>query len=174
MNREEFELALSWLQAATPPLILPFGAMPGESPGGAAVTFTQATWDNEYRWNPPSIHDFSNGDFDATASTKPSWAMLQAALAPAQLAQARRAALNELDDICQRKIIAAYGVTNLEEEILKRLRNAETPAMNTENYRLRMLHTTQEAAINAATTPSAVETLIIAARADAFWAPPDD
>lgn len=174
MNRAEFELALNWLQAADPPLILPFAAMPGEYPGGEVVIFTEATWDNEYRWNPPSIHDFSNGDFDADASPKPSWAMLQAALAPAQLAQARRAALGELDDICQKKIIAAYGAKNLKEEILKRLRNAETQDMNTENYRLRRLHTTQEVAINAATTAAEVETLIVAARAAAFWAPPGD
>ena len=173
MNRAQFDLALNWLRAQDPPLRLPFGMTPGEEPGGAAPTFTAETW-GLYQWNPPGSLAVAEGAFDESASAKPTWAMLQAALAPAQLAQARRAALSELDDICQRKIIAAYGVTSMDKEILLRLRNGETPAQNTERDRLRGLHETQEAAINAATTPAAVETLIVAARADAFWAPPDD
>ena len=170
MTRDEFDLALRHLQSNDPPLILPYCLAPGAKPGGAVPTFTEKTW-KKYRWNPPGTTNYNGQPVDTAASAKPTWAMLQAALAPAKLAQARDAALAELDDLCQKKIIAAYGVTNLQEEILKRLRNAETPAMNTENHRLRMLHTTQETAINSATTPAAVETLIVAARADAFWAP---
>ena len=173
MTREEFNLALNWLREQDPPLALPFGMTPGEEPGGNAPTFTAETWDL-YQWNPPGPLPVPEGAFDESASPKPTWAMIQAALAPAQLAQARAAALSELDDICQRKIIAAYGATSMDKEILLRLRNGETPAQNTERDRLRGLHETQEAAINAAPTPAAVETLIVAARADAFWAPPAD
>lgn len=173
MTRDEFDLALRHIQINGSPLIVPYGLAPGAKPGGAVPTFTEKTW-KKYRWNPPGVANYNGQPVDSTASTKPTWAMLQAALAPAKLVQARHAALDEIDDICQRKIIAAYGVTSMDKEILLRLRNGETPAQNTERDRLRGLHETQEAAINAATTPAAVETLIAAARADAFWAPPDD
>lgn len=173
MTREEFNLALNWLREQDPPLVLPFGMTPGEEPGGNAPTFTAETW-GLYQWNPPGALAVAEGAFDESASAKPTWAMLQAALAPAQLAQARRAALSELNAICQRKITANYGATGPQEEIFLRLRNGETPAQNTERDRLRTLYRTRRDAINAATTPAAVESLRAAAIVDSFWAPPGD
>lgn len=173
MNREQFNLALNYLEAQTPPLILPYALAPGELPGGDLPTFTEKSW-AAYRWNPPGVAHYDGQPVDSAASAKPTWAMLLAALEPAELAQAQRAAVRELHNLCQRKITANYGATGPQEEIFLRLRNGETPAQNTERDRLRTLYRTRRNAINAATTPAAVETLIVAARADAFWAPPDD
>ena len=173
MNRAQFDLALNYLRGQDPPLILPFGATPGEEPGGDAPTFTAETWDL-YQWNPPGPLPVAEGAFDESASAKPTWAMLQAAVASAELAQAKDRAIAALHELCRRKITSAYGALSHEEEVHLRLRRGETTAQNTERDRLRGLHETQEAAINAAPTPAAVETLLVAARADAFWAPPDD
>ena len=173
MNREQFDLALHRLQEQDPPLILPYGASPGEEPGGGLPTFTAATW-AAYRWNPPGVARYDGQPVDSGASAKPTWAMLQAALGPAELAQAQRAAIRELHNLCQRKITANYGATGPQEEIFLRLRNGETAAQNTERDRLRGMFQTQKTAINGAATTAAVESLLTAARADAFWAPPDD
>ena len=170
MTRAQFMLALNYLRAQEPPLSLPFNAEPGEEPGGEAPTFTEATW-NDYRWNPPGA-SYPDGVFDETASAKPTWAMLQAAVAPAELAQAQRRAVGELKTLCRRKITAAYGAASLNDEMLLRLRDGETTAQNTERDRLRGLFQTQKTAINAATTTAAVESLLTAALADSFWAPP--
>ena len=172
MNRQQFDLALNWLQSQDPPLVLPFGLTPGEQPGGAVLTFTAETW-NDYRWNPPGTKAYEEGAFDADASAKPTWAMLQASLGPAQLEQARRGALAELHDICKRKVTTqAYGVASAEEELFLRLRGGETDAQNAERDRLRGLYQTQKAAIEAADSPEAVAALLTAALADSFWAPP--
>ena len=173
MNREQFDLALHRLQQQDPPLILPYGARPGEESGGALPTFTAATW-AAYRWNPPGVAHYDGQSVDSGASAKPTWAMLQAALGPAELAQAQRAALRELRNLCQSKITANYGASGPQEEIFLRLRDGETAAQNTERDRLRNLFRTQKTAINAATTTAAVESLLAAARADAFWASPGD
>ena len=174
MNRQQFDLALNWLRSQDPPLVLPFGLTPGEQPGGDAPTFTAETWE-QYRWNPPGAQAYEEGAFDADASAKPTWAMLQAALGPAQLEQARRGALAELHDLCRRKITTeAYGVRTTEEEIFLRLRNGETAAQNTERERRRGLYQTHKAAIESAASPEAVAALLTAALADSFWAPPSD
>ena len=173
MNREQFDLALHRLQEQDPPLILPYGATPGEKPGGEVPTFTAATW-AAYRWNPPGVAHYDGQPVDSGASAKPTWAMLQAALGPAELAQVQGAAIRELHNLCQRKITAAYGATSLNDEMLLRLRNGEATAQNTERDRLRGLFQTQKTAINGAATAAAVESLLTVARADAFWAPPDD
>ena len=173
MNRSQFDLALNWLRLQDPPLVLPFGLRPGEEPGGAVPTFTAETW-RDYRWNPPGAQAYEEGAFDETASAKPTWAMLQAALPPAQLESARRAALGELHDLCRSKITAQYGVRNIEDEILLRLRDGESAAQNTERDRRRQLYQSAKAAINAATTTAAVESLLASALADSFWAPPSD
>lgn len=173
MNREQFDLALYRLQEQDPPLILPYGATPGEEPGGAVPTFTAVTW-AAYRWNPPGVARYDGQPVDSGASAKPTWAVLQAALGPAELAQAQRAALRELHNLCQRKITANYGATGPQEEIFLRLRDGETTAQNTERDRLRGLFRARRDAINGAATTAAVESLLTAARADSFWAPPDD
>lgn len=173
MTQDQFILALNHLMATNPPLVLPYGLTPGESPGGAIPTFTAKTWD-EYGWNPPGVPHYAGQPADPAASAKPTWAMLQAALAPAELAQAQVLAIAQLHELCHRKITANYGVKTSQEEIFLRLRDGATLAQNTERDRLRTLYRTRRDAINAATTPAAVETLIVAARADAFWAPPDD
>ena len=173
MNRAQFDLALNWLREQDPPLILPFGATPGETPGGDAPTFTAETWE-QYRWNPPGAQAYEEGAFDADASAKPTWAMLQAALGSAELAQAQQRAVAELDALCQRKITAAYGAASLDDEVLLRLRDGETAAQNTERDRLRTLHRARRDSINAAATTAAVESLLTAALADSFWAPPGD
>ena len=173
MNREQFKLAINWLrqQHQDPPFKLPFDAMPGEPPDGDEIVFTEDTW-NSHRWNPPGAVAYPPDTFDADASPKPTWAMLVAAVAPAELAQARERAIADLKALCRRKITAAYGATSLNDEMLLRLRNGETAAQNTERDRLRVLFQMQKTAINAATTTAAVEGLLAAARADAFWAPP--
>lgn len=171
MNRQQFDLALNWLRGQDPPLVLPFGLTPGEEPGGAVPTFTEETW-NDYRWNPPGAQAWDEGAFDQAASAKPTWAMLTAALPKAQLAQAKSGALAELHDVCRSKITGAYGVRNIEDEMLLRLRSGETTAQNAERDRLRALYKTQKIAISAATTTAAVESLLTATLADSFWAPP--
>ena len=171
MNRAQFDLALNWLREQDPPLILPFAATPGEMPGGDAPTFTAETWE-QYRWNPPGAQAYEEGAFDADASAKPTWAMLQAAVASAELAQARERAIADLKALCRRKITSAYGALSHEEEMHLRLRRGETAAQNTERDRLRGLFQRQKTAITAATTTAAVESLLTAALADTFWAPP--
>ena len=171
MNRAQFDLAINWLREQDPPLILPFAATPGELPGGDAETFTEETW-NEYRWNPPGAQAHEEGAFDDDASAKPTWAMLAAAVASAELAQARERAIADLKVLCRRKVTSAYGALSHEEEVHLRLRRGETAAQNTERDRLRGLFQTQKTAINAATTTAAVENLLTAALADSFWAPP--
>ena len=173
MNRAQFDLALNWLREQDPPLILPFNAAPGEEPGGDAPTFTAETWE-QYQWNPPGSQAYEVGAFDDGASAKPTWAMIQAALAPAELAQAKGWAIAELHELCQRKITAAYGAASLDDEVLLRLRDGETAAQNTERDRLRTLHRARRDSINAAATTAAVESLLTAALADSFWAPPAD
>ena len=172
MTRAQFMLALNYLRAQEPPLSLPFNAEPGEEPGGEAPTFTEATW-NDYRWNPPGA-SYPDSAFDETASAKPTWAMLQAAVAPAELAQVQRRAVGDLKTLCRRKITAAYGATNLDDEVLLRLRDGETADQNTERDRLRTLYRARRDAINGAATTTAVESLLTAALADSFWAPPAD
>ena len=171
MNRAQFDLALNWLREQDPPLILPFGAPPGETPGGDAPTFTAETWE-QYRWNPPGAQAHEEGAFDASASAKPTWAMLTAAVASAELAQAKGRAVAELHELCRRKITSAYGALSHEEEVHLRLRRGETAAQNTERDRLRNLFQTQKTAINGAATTAAVESLLTPALADSFWAPP--
>ena len=173
MNREQFVLALAHLRGldGETPLKLPHGVLPGELPGGDAVTFTAETWE-AYQWNPPGLGAYAVDDADDSADPKPTWAMLQAAVAPAELAQAQRRAVGELKTLCRRKITAAYGAANLNDEMLLRLRDGETTEQNTERDRLRGLFQTQKTAINAAATTAAVEILLTAALADSFWAPP--
>ena len=173
MNRQQFDLALNWLRSQDPPLVPPFELSPGEAPGGNALTFTEETW-NDYRWNPPGAQAYEADVFDETASAKPTWAMIQAALAPAELAQAQQSAVAELSALCRRKITAAYGATSLNDEMLLRLRDGETAAQNTERDRLRGMFQTQKTAINGAATTAAVESLLTTALADSFWAPPGD
>ena len=110
---------------------------------------------------------------DDSAGPKPTWAMLQAAVAPAELAQAQQGAVAELDALCRRKITMAYGESSLNDEMLLRLRGGETADQNTERDRLRTLFKTRRVAINAAPT-AAVESLLASALADSFWAPPSD
>ena len=174
MNREQFVLALAHLRGldGESPLKLPHGVLPGELPGGDAVTFTAETWE-AYQWNPPGLGAYAADVWDAGADPKPTWAMLQAAAAPAELAQAQRRAVGELKTLCRRKITVAYGETSMDDEMLLRLRDGETAAQNTERDRLRGLFQTQKTAINAATTTAAVESLLTAALADSFWVPPD-
>ena len=173
MNREQFVLALAHLREldGETPLKLPHGVLPGELPGGDAVTFTAETWE-AYQWNPPGLGAYAVDDWDDSAGPKPTWAMLQAAVGPAELAQAQRRAVGELKTLCRRKITAAYGAASLNDEMLLRLRDGETTAQNTERDRLRGLFQTQKTAINAATTTAAVESLLTAAVVDSFWAPP--
>ena len=171
MNRAQFDLALNWLRGQNPPLILPFNAAPGEEPGGDAPTFTAETWE-QYQWNPPGSQAYEVGAFDDAASPKPTWAMIQAALAPAELAQAKDRAIAELHELCQRKITAAYGATSVEEETFLRLRDGETADQNTERDRLRTLYRARRDAINAVATAAAVESLLTAALADSFWVLP--
>ena len=173
MNRAQFDLALNYLRGQDPPLILPFGATPGEEPGGDAPTFTAETW-CLYQWNPPGSLAVAEGAFDESASAKPTWAMLQAAVASAELAQAKDRAIAALHELCRRKITSAYGALSHEEEVHLRLRRGETTAQNTERDRLRGLFRARRDAINGAATTAAVESLLTAALADAFWAPPDD
>ena len=175
MNRAQFVLALAHLRGldGESPLKLPHGVLPGELPGGDAVTFTADTWE-AYQWNPPGLGAYAVDDWDDSADPKPTWAMLQAAVAPAELAQAQRCAVGELKTLCRRKITAAYGATSLDDEVLLRLRDGETADQNTERDRLRGLFQTQKTAINGATTTAAVESLLTAALADSFWAPPAD
>ena len=173
MNREQFKLAINWLrqQYQDPPFKLPFDAMPGETPDGDEIVFTEDTW-NSHRWNPPGAVAYPPDTFDADASPKPTWAMIQAALAPAELAQAKDRAIVELHELCRRKITAAYGAASLDDEVLLRLRDGETAAQNTERDRLRGRFQTQKTAINGAATTAAVESLLTAALADAFWEHP--
>ena len=173
MNRAQFDLALNWLRGQEPPLLLPFGATPGEEPGGDAPTFSAETWE-QYRWNPPGSQAYEAGAFDDGASAKPTWAMLQAALGPAELAQAQHAAIADLHELCRRRITAAYGATSLDDEVLLRLRDGATADQNTERERLRTLFRARRDAINAAATAAAVESLLTVALADSFWAPPAD
>ena len=172
MNREQFVLALAHLRGLDGelPLKLPHGVLPGELPGGDAVTFTAETWE-AYQWNPPGLGAYAT-DSDDSADPKPTWAMLQAAVAPAELAQAQQGAVAELDALCRRKITMAYGESSLNDEMLLRLRGGETADQNTERDRLRALFKTRRAAINAAPTAAAVESLLASALADSFWAPP--
>ena len=171
MNRAQFDLALNWLRSQDPPLILPFGISPGEQPGGNAPTFTEETW-NAYRWNPPGGIAYPPDAWDEDASDKPAWIELLAALGPAQLESAQRAALRELHDLCKRKITAAYGAGSVDEEMFLRLRNGETDAQNAERDRLRALYASQKAAIETAASPEVVAQLLTAALADSFWTPP--
>ena len=173
MNREQFVLALAHLRGldGESPLKLPHGVLPGELPGGDAVTFTAETWE-AYQWNPPGMGAYAADDSDDSAGPKPTWAMLQAAVAPAELAQAQQGAVTELDALCRRKITTAYGESSLNDELLLRARGGETADQNTERDRLRALFKTRRAAINAATTTAAVKRLLTAALADSFWAPP--
>lgn len=175
MNREQFKLAINWLrqQYQDPPFKLPFDAMPGETPDGDEIVFTEDTW-NSHRWNPPGAVAYPPDTFDADAGPKPTWAMLTAAVASAELAQAKDRAITALHELCRRKITANYGVASVEEETFLRLRDGETTAQNTERDRLRNLFQTQKIAINGATTTAAVESLLTAALADSFWAPPAD
>lgn len=175
MTREQFVLALAHLRGldGESPLKLPHGVSPGELPGGEAVTFTAETWE-AYQWNPPGLGTYAADDADDSADPKPTWAMLQAAVAPTELARAQQSAVADLSALCRRKITATYGEANLEDEMLLRLRGGETAAQNTERDRLRGLFHARRAAINAAATAAAVESLLTAAHADAFWAPPDD
>ena len=175
MTREQFVLALAHLRGldGESPLKLPHGVLPGELPGGDAVTFTAETWE-AYQWNPPGLGAYAADDTDDSADPKPTWAMLQAAIAPAELAQAQRRAVGELKPLCRRKITAAYGATSLNDEMLLRLRDGETAEQNAERDRLRGLFRARRDAVNAATTAAAVESLLTAALADSFWAPPDD
>ena len=173
MNREQFVAAINWLRRQDPPLVLPFNIMPGEKPGGNALTFTRTTW-KRYAWNPPGTLPFDDDAWDDAASPKPTWTMLQQALTPAELARAQGAALKELDNICMRKIIVQYGASSLEQEILLRLRNGQTPEQDAERDRLRGVCQRHESAIRAATTTAAVIRLQTAAKRDSFWAPPAD
>ena len=172
MTKNQFILALNHLMAETPPLVLPYGLTPGEAPGGAIPTFTAKIW-GEYVWNPPGVPHYAGQPADPAASAKPTWAMIQAALAPAELEQAKTLAVNELRSFCQYKITTeAYGVSNIQEEIFLRLRNGHHATKDRERERLQMLCKTREAAIQSATTVAAVEGLIAAARAADFWKPP--
>ena len=171
MNRAQFDLALNWLRRQDPPLILPFNSAPGEEPGGDAPTFTEETW-GLYQWNPPGSLAVAEGVFDESASAKPTWAMIQAALAPAELAQAKDRAIAALHELCRRKITVNYGVASVEEETFLRLRDGETADQNTERDRLRTLFRARRDAINGAATTAAVESLLTAALADSFWVPP--
>lgn len=170
MNRAQFELAITWWRGQDPPLILPFGSMPGEGPGGDAPNFTRETWD-AYRWNPPAT-SHPDGVRDDTASPKPTWAMLLEILPQAELAQARQTAIVKLHAVCHRCVITAYGASSLHEEILLRLRQGHNRAQDAERDRLRALFHSRKAAINAATTPAAVKNLLTQALANSFWAPP--
>lgn len=175
MTREQFVLALAWLRGldGEAPLKLPHGVSPGELRGGGAVTFTAETWE-AYQWNPPGTLAYAADDTDDSADPKPTWAMLQAALPAAQLAAAQSTARRNLRSLCKHKITAAYGVPHAEDELFLRLRSGETDAQNAERDRLRALFRARRAAINAATTTAAVESLHAEALADSFWAPPAD
>ena len=171
LTRQQFDLALSWLRRQDPPLVLPFGATPGEYPGGERHTFTEDAW-LLYRWNPPGFIAYPDDAWDENASPMPTWSMLLQAVGPAELAQAQHAAIAEIHELCQRKITVAYGATNLTDEMLLRLRDGETANQNTERDRLRGLFRARRDAINAAATAAAVKRLLTAARRDSFWAPP--
>ena len=172
MNREQFDLAIWHLRNATPPLVLPYGINPGEAPGGEVPTFTATTW-AKYVWNPPGASQFNNQPADPGASAKPTWAMIQAALATAQLAQSKQSAVAEVRSICRTKITTiAYGVSSFDEEILLRLRNGHHVSQDRERDRLRALCATRENAIKSATTVAVVEGLIAPCRAADFWEPP--
>ena len=172
MNRDQFDAAIDHLRRQSPPLVLPYALAPGELPGGGVPTFTAATW-RKYRWNPPGVPGYDNEEPDPAASAKPTWAMIQAALSPAQLAQAKQSALDEVSSICRAKITTiAYGVGSFDKEVLLRLRNGHHASQDRERDRLRALCTTRENAIESATTVAAVEGLIAPCRAADFWKPP--
>lgn len=172
MNREQFKLAINWLRQQDPPFKLPFNAMPGELEDGEEIAFTEDTW-NSHRWNPPGAVVYAPGVRDPAAGAKPTWAQLTAALAQAELAQARDRAVAEVRQLCRRKITTqGYEQKTEVEEIFFRLRGGATTAQDAERERLRGVCAARETAINAATTAAAVERLLAESQSDSFWATP--
>ena len=117
-------------------IVFPHGFVPGSCVGGCSSEFTSATW-AAYDW------DTVGGVFpditaaDPAASPKPSWSQLLAARKAAEVKQLRAQHSKALKAECERRIMAAYGETTLNDEILLRLRNGHTAAQDVERDRLR-------------------------------------
>ena len=146
MNIIRQQRAIHWLQK-NESLVLPYDTQPGDKPGGQTnVAESEAAW-NAYQWNPPQyMPDFEEADDNA--SPKPTWAKLVEASDKMAIVDDRRYLLINLDHEGERRIIAAYGASSLNDEFKLRLSNRSTPTQDTEAARLRAKHAEIKAWIN--------------------------
>ena len=77
---------------------------------------------------------------DPAASAKPTWEAIEAALLLAKIKETQQVALIELRSECKRRITAAYGETDFDDEVALRLRGAATAEHNAERDRLRTIY----------------------------------
>ena len=145
----------------------PHGLPPGSFPGGIDADFTAGTWAN-YDW--PSVGG-RVGDIgvDAGASEKPTWAALLKASETAATADSLREKQDELKKECRRRITLTYKASDLEDEILLRLRNDGTAAQDTERDRLRGVHANLKTPLATMTLP---QLQAFDPTTDSHWAPP--
>ena len=116
-------------------LILPHGITPGSYPGGQNTEFDQTRW-VRYMWNP--VPRFLGLGKHIGASPKPTWARLAEVDSNMRREELRAAAYATLDSECHRRITAdAYNARDFQHETEIRLRDAHTPAQDTERDRLR-------------------------------------
>lgn len=169
MTPEQFELAIYHLAADG--LALPHGFIPGTEPGGVRPIADQAAWDF-YQWNPPEhlvgvagFEDYQEAD--PAAGVKPTWAAIEAALAAAAPVEAREEIATALRAECRRRITAAYGADDWQDEIEKRVGGRATEAQHAERERLRAKHAALEAGL-ADMALAALEAFT--PTADAHWA----
>lgn len=179
MTETELRRGIAWLQAipghdpeSGDPLglILPQDDFPWPDESGSmqAVPLWKDAWER-YTWNA--------GGQDG-ASPKPPWQTIKFAVAMGN-------ALHALDDICQNRITAAYGVENVQKEGFDRLRSMEAGAPadlveritagNAKRDRLRTRHTAIRTWILALTDLTLLEGIDLADPvywADT-WSPPD-
>lgn len=126
MTADEFQTIFYYL-VSEGEAALPYGMMPGSTPGGLAEITTEEAW-NDYGWNPPQymahLPEYSTPD--PMATPKLTWSDLVGHLDAAMTDQLRPTRLLELRRENRRRIIAVYGETTFEGEVMKRLRDGET------------------------------------------------
>ena len=149
MTPKQFELALGYLMAAG--LRLPHGIFPGLEPGGVRAFPAAKDW-AFYQWNPPEYLVGQAGfdecqEADRDASAKPTWAAIEAAHAIAAPPALREQRQGELRAECRRRITAAYGAADWQDEIEKRAGGRVSAEQDAERDRLRATHAALTAAL---------------------------
>ena len=102
-----------------------------------------------YWWNPPFT--LQNKKPDPNASEKPTWQMLLNAMNALRKNDFRDLHTQNLKMECKKRIIENYDADDLEDEILKRLRNDVTSEQDMKRDRLRTKYQQQKAWVASAT-----------------------